>query len=175
MMSDGNRINPLSARIGEIVISRAPDILEALALGSCVATFIYDEVAKIGGCAHVLLPESNEYMKRLDKDDHNKPGKYADLAIPNLIKMLVQKGATRDRLKAKIAGGAKMFDLTVKSPIAMDVGERNIRAVIENLKKNDIPLVGNDTGEDYGRTVAFDLATGVMTIKLGLKKVVKHI
>ncbi|MHA2097418.1 MAG: chemotaxis protein CheD, partial [Candidatus Kariarchaeaceae archaeon] len=75
-----------TARIGDIVFARAPDMLEALALGSCVATFIYDSVSKVGVCAHVLLPETNEFIIR--KDNDHKPGKYADTAIPEAISML---------------------------------------------------------------------------------------
>jgi chemotaxis protein CheD len=162
-----------TARIGDIVFARAPDTLEALALGSCVAAFIYDSEAKTGVCAHVLLPETNEFIIR--KDNDHKPGKYADSAIPAAISMLVTKGGKRDRFKAKLAGGAKMFNLSIQAKSPLDVGARNILAVKEQLKMNDIPIVSEDTGEDYGRTVVFDLEKSVLTIKQGIKKIVRHI
>ncbi|MHA2089238.1 MAG: chemotaxis protein CheD [Candidatus Kariarchaeaceae archaeon] len=158
-----------SARIGEIVIGRAPDTLEALALGSCVAIFIYDEITKVGGCAHVLLPESKQFS------EYNKPGKYADTAIPEMIKLLKQKGAKSERFRAKLVGGARMFELTGKNKLTLDVGYRNIEAIKKHLREISIPVVAEDTGADYGRTVEFDLETNVLTIKVALKKSVKHI
>ncbi len=162
-----------TARIGDIVFGRAPDSLEALALGSCVAAFIYDKEAKVGVCAHVLLPESNEYMIRKDAD--HKPGKYADSAIPTAISMLVTKGGKRERFACKIAGGAKMFNLESQKTTPLDVGTRNILAVKAVLKSNNIPIVSEDVGEDYGRTVVFDLEKSVLTIKQGLRKIVRYI
>ncbi|MCE7737575.1 MAG: chemotaxis protein CheD [Candidatus Heimdallarchaeota archaeon] len=162
-----------TARIGDIIFGRAPDLLEALALGSCVAAFIYDPESKVGVCAHILLPETNEFMVRKDSD--HKLGKYADTAIPEAISMLVTKGGKRDRFKAKIAGGAKMFNLSIQAKSPLDVGARNIKAVTEQLKKNNIPIVSEDIGKDYGRTVVFDLEKSVLTIKTGMKKIVRHI
>ena len=144
-----------TARIGDIVFGRAPDKLEALALGSCVATFIYDSEAKVGVCAHVLLPETNEFIIRKDAD--HKLGKYADSAIPAAISMLVTKGGKRDRFKAKLAGGAKMFNLSIQAKSPLDVGARNILAVTEQLKKNNIPIVEIDrTIDDSLTKVVFD-------------------
>ncbi|OLS27155.1 MAG: Chemoreceptor glutamine deamidase CheD [Candidatus Heimdallarchaeota archaeon LC_2] len=162
-----------TARIGDIVFGRAPDSLEALALGSCVAAFIYDKEAKIGVCAHILLPESNEYM--IQKDSNHKLGKYADSAIPASISLLVTKGGKRERFEAKIAGGAKMFNLELQKKSPLDVGSRNILAVKAQLQSNNIALVAEDVGENYGRTVVFDLGKSILTIKQGLLKIVRYI
>jgi len=158
-----------TARIGDIVVGKAPDKLEALALGSCVAIALYDPQNKIGSLSHVLLPKSSDF-KEVDKI-----GKYADTAVPEAIKLTTSKGANRTRLKAKIAGGAKMFEMTGINRLTVDVGSRNVDAVKKHLKENDIPIVANDTGKNYGRTVSFDLETSVFTIRQGAKKITKHI
>jgi len=158
-----------TARIGEIVTGRAPDVLEALALGSCVAIAMYDPQNKIGALCHILLPESSMY-KEIDNI-----GKYADTAVPEAIRQVTAKGANRERLRAKIAGGAKMFELSGVNKMTIDVGSRNIEAVKSHLKKHEIPIVADDTGKNYGRTVSFDLETAVLTIRQGLKKITRHI
>ncbi|MHA2250770.1 MAG: chemotaxis protein CheD [Candidatus Kariarchaeaceae archaeon] len=158
-----------SARIGEIIVARAPDKLEALALGSCVAVFIYDDAIQLGACAHILLPESRQFS------EDNRPGKYADTAIPEMIRLLGQKGGKKGRLKAKLVGGARMFELTGKNKLTLDVGKRNIEATKKSLQDADIPVVADDLGADYGRSVEFDLETGILTIKVALQKVTKHI
>ena len=158
-----------TARIGEIVVGKAPDILEALALGSCVAVALYDPVNKIGSLSHILLPESSNY-KEIDKI-----GKYADTAIPEAIRLTTIKGANRERLRAKIAGGAKMFEMSGVNHLTVDVGSRNIVSVKKYLKEAEIPIVADDTGNNHGRTVSFNLETAVFTIRLGLKKITKHI
>ncbi len=159
----------LTARIGEIVVGRAPDELEALALGSCVAIALYDPVNKIGSLSHVLLPESSNY-KVVDK-----AGKYADTAIPEAIRLTVAKGANRERLRAKIAGGAKMFEMTGVNRLTVDVGSRNVESVRRHLKENGIPIVADDTGQNFGRTVNFSLETAVLSIRMGARKQIKHI
>lgn len=158
-----------TARIGDIIIGRAPDVLEALALGSCVSAAIYDPEFKIGALTHILLPESSQFR------EIDKLGKYADTAIPEAIRQLTAKGANRDRLIAKIAGGAKMFEMTGVSKSTIDVGSRNIEATKGKLKELNIPIVAQDVGENYGRTIQFNLETFTLTIKLGLKKITRHI
>lgn len=159
----------LTARIGDIVVGKAPDVLEALALGSCVAIAMYDPKNKIGSLSHILLPESSAY-KKIDK-----VGKYADTAIPEAIKLTTAKGANRSRLQAKIAGGAKMFEMTGVNRLTVDIGARNVEAVKKHLKENDIPIVADDTGLTYGRTVSFNLENSVFTIRMGAKKSTKNI
>ncbi len=158
-----------SARIGEIIVARTPDILEALALGSCIAIFIYDQQIKLGACSHILLPASKQFGV------NTKLGKYADTAIPEMIRIIKNKGGKQERFIAKIAGGARMFELTGKHDHTLDVGKRNTEAVRKALLSNNIPILAEDTGADYGRTVAFDLESGVLTVKKALQKVVRRI
>lgn len=140
--------------ISDFKIGRAPDILVTYALGSCVGTCLYDSALHLAGLSHILLPESS-----ICKEDHNIM-KYADTAIAELVRELEAAGASRRRLTAKIAGGAKMFATTGTS-----MGERNIAAVKSELQRLGIPIIGEDTGSNYGRTVEFHTDDGSVLIK----------
>ena len=73
-------------------------------------------------------------------------------------------GADRRRLTAKIAGGANMFEFQQGSTIGT-IGERNINSVRNMLHKLKIPIIAEDVGLNYGRTVYFDLGTGIMRVQ----------
>ncbi|MDH5647270.1 MAG: chemotaxis protein CheD, partial [Candidatus Heimdallarchaeota archaeon] len=124
-------------RIGDIVVTQNPNKLEALGVGSCIILVIYDEITKIAGMAHILLPETI-------KSDNGPPGKYADSAVIELIRQVVIKGGNRNRLKSKMVGGARMFELSSQTEGILDVGKRNAIAVKLWLEKNGIPLVAED-------------------------------
>ena len=89
--------------MADLNICVSPDGITTLGLGSCVGIAVRDPVTKIGGLAHIMLPDSTEI-----KNNSNIP-KFADTGIEELIKQIVAKGASRQRLVAKIAGGAQMF------------------------------------------------------------------
>lgn len=139
-------------------IGRAPDILISYGLGSCIGISLYDPQTKIGGLLHIMLPDSSQ-----SRANENR-AKFADTGIPNMLNELMRKGASRARLVAKLAGGSQMFAFANASDI-MRVGFRNALASKEILKKLSIPVVGEDTGGNYGRTVQIDLSTGVYKVK----------
>lgn len=145
--------------ISDMKISSAPDTLITYALGSCVGICLYDAATHVGGLSHIMLPES-----KVAPSD-NSVCKFADTAIPELIKRMEQKGALRTRLKAKIAGGAQMFEVQGGNSNMWQIGERNVKNVTEILQRFKIPILAKDVLLNYGRTVSFDLSTGVMTVK----------
>lgn len=142
-------------------IATPPDILITYALGSCVGICLLDATTHIGGLSHIMLPEG-----KLAPHD-NTVCKFADTAIPELIKRMEQKGASRARIKAKIAGGAQMFEVhgAGGNSAMWQIGQRNVDAVKAMLKKFAIPILAQDILLNYGRTTLFDPATGIMTIK----------
>ena len=89
--------------------------------------------------------------------------KFADTGIVMLVRRMEAMGATSRRFQAKIAGGAKMFSTVNNSSLA-NIGQRNVEAVKQILNQLHIPIVAEDTGKDYGRTVYFTPETGVMRI-----------
>ncbi len=147
--------------ISDLKVCKSPDVLVTYALGSCVGICMVDELTGVGGLSHIMLPDSTQSLSGKDM-----PMRFADTAIPMLIDRLVSLGANRGRLRAKIAGGAVMF---AAANDRFNIGERNIVAVTEALKKANIPIVAKDVGLDYGRTVFFYPETGVMEVKAATK------
>ena len=107
---------------------------------------------------HVLLPDSN-----LGKSGTLNVAKFADTGVSALIEMLKEEGVNPKRLKAKIAGGAQMFQLGSKD--TMRIGPRNIEAVKNELKSRSIPLIAEETGGNKGRTIEFDPETSILHIR----------
>lgn len=151
----------LTVGISDLKVCKAPDIVVTYALGSCVGICMADKATGIGGLSHIMLPDSTQSLNGKDM-----PMRFADTAIPMLIDKLVAMGASRSRLTAKIAGGAVMF---AAASDRFNIGERNIIAVTEALKKANIPIVAKDVGLDYGRTVYFYPETGIMEVKAAAK------
>nr|WP_302595236.1 chemotaxis protein CheD [uncultured Cellulosilyticum sp.] len=144
--------------MADLKVAKAPDILTTLGLGSCVGIALYDNVAKIGGLAHIMLPDSTQIK------NNSNVAKFADTAIEQLIEELVSQGARNTRLVAKIAGGAHMFEFKNMDDM-MRIGTRNVSAVIDCLEAFRIPIIASDTGSNYGRTVELHTATGVFVVK----------
>lgn len=145
--------------IAQMDIVKSPLTIRTSGLGSCVGVVLYDSSKKIAGLVHVMLPDSS-----LAKVGQLNVAKFADTGIPALIEELKKAGASTFKLKAKIAGGAQMFQLTT-SKDTMRIGPRNVEAVLEQLKKHSIPLVAKDTGGNSGRTIEFDPESGLLNIR----------
>lgn len=159
-------INEIKVGIADLNVARIPDKIITIGLGSCVGIALYDKQIGVGGLAHIMLPDSTQFNKATN------PLKFADLAIPILITKMENLGASKRNLKAKIAGGASMFNFADKSMI-MDIGNRNSAAVKNMLQKMSIPLIGEDTGGNKGRTMIFDTqnwSVQIKTVGLGIKE-----
>lgn len=154
-MSQGKSIK---VGMADLNIAKFPDTLITLGLGSCIGIVLYDPILQLGGLAHIMLPDSTQIK------NNSNPAKFADTAIVLLVEKMVQAGAQKARLVAKLAGGAQMFDFKQASD-TMRIGFRNeiaSRQVLESLK---IPIISSDTGENYGRTIELHTDTGKLTIK----------
>lgn len=150
--------NMIKVGMADLKICKSPDAITTLGLGSCVGIAIRDPLTKIGGLAHIMLPDSTAIA------GVSSVPKFADTGIAELVKQVVAAGAGRTRLVAKIAGGAQMFAFQNKSDL-MTVGQRNVEAVTKILKEMKIPILASDTGENFGRTVEFFPETGDFVIK----------
>lgn len=154
--------------IADCKIARSPQRIVTLGLGSCVGITLFDPIAKIGGMAHIMLPDSTQFTTVTNSF------KFADLAIPILISKLKDAGAAVSRLKAKIAGGAQMFSFADQKKTMLNIGERNVSKVREVLKKEGIPIVGEDVGGNIGRTMILETETGKVFIR-SVGKTIKEI
>lgn len=146
--------------MADLKICKAPDAVTTLGLGSCVGIAIRDPQTKIGGLAHIMLPDSTQ----ITSQSANIP-KFADTGAKELVDQLVKAGANRSRLVAKIAGGAQMFAFQGSGNEMMAVGERNAKAVRKILGEMKIPILAEDCGLNFGRTVVFYPETGDYVIK----------
>lgn len=142
--------------IADLVVVHNPAVLVTIGLGSCVAISIRDPVARFGGLSHILLPSIAESTNK------SNPMKFADSAIQMVVDQLLQKGCLKSRLEAKMAGGASMFNIGGNS---INIGERNVEAVKKKLQELNIPILASDVGSNYGRTVEFNIASGIMYVK----------
>lgn len=157
---------PIRVGIADLQVGRAPQKIITNALGSCVAIILYDSVRKIGGMAHIMLP--NVTFSKI----RSNPAKFAATAVPELLNLMKQLGVVKDTIRAKLVGGAQMFTNVISEPLG-NIGQRNIQAAKEALAKENIPLVAEDTGGDCGKTVEIDLGNGevsVRSIKYGITK-----
>ncbi len=149
---------PIKVGIAELKTVIAPQSIITTGLGSCVGVCVWDPNTKIGGLAHIMLPDSTA-----SKNVQNK-AKYADTGVLLLIEEVVKAGAVRSRLLAKIAGGAQMFQFPGQSNI-MKIGERNVETVKKVLQDNKIRILAEDTGGNFGRTIEFFPSNGDLVIK----------
>ena len=153
--------NVINIGMSQIEVSSKPGtILVAPSLGSCIGLAIYDPSTKIGGMAHIVLPDSTKTLKESENQ-----GKYADTAVPEILKKLFSMGANKNKLVIKIAGGAQMFNLQQGSNI-LNIGFRNTIAVKAALSKEGLELIKADTGGNKGRTFKLDIQTGSFSVKL---------
>lgn len=127
-------------------------------LGSCVAVILYDDRTRVGGLAHVLLPDPSF------STNPDRRMRFATTAVPDLVEELLAAGACKEGIGARLVGGASMFrDLLPND--RPNMGERNVVAVRAALSEAAIPVLGEDVGGDYGRTVCFELSDGKVCVK----------
>lgn len=151
-------VETIKVGMADLNATKAPNLLTTLGLGSCVGIILYDEINKIAGLAHIMLPSSKEI-----KNNDNK-AKFADTGIDELILAMINIGADRKELTAKITGGSQMFNFNSNSD-ALRIGDRNIISTRSKLKELNIEIIAEDTGGNYGRTIVLNSLDGSLHIK----------
>lgn len=144
--------------IGGLDVAVPPDKIITIGLGSCIGIAIYDNINRIVGLSHIMLPDSTGFTNQ------SNLMKFANLAIPVLVEKMIQNGAQKRNMKSKIAGGACMFNFADK-PSSLDIGKRNTLAVKDMLNKLNIPILSEDTGGNSGRTMIIESETCKVFIK----------
>ncbi len=149
------RLEKISVPIGQWGVAAAPVAIRTL-LGSCVGVVLYDRVARIGGVAHVVLPDSRGATEQL--------GRFADTAIPGLITDIDRAlgRPSRGRLTAKLAGGANMF----QSGAALNIGQMNCEAAEKILAALGVRIEAKDVGGETGRHLTLDTRSGIVAIRV---------
>ena len=137
-------------------MAQGSGMLITYALGSCIGICLYDQRIKLASLIHIMLPLNMEPGRK-------NVMKYADTGIRETLKMMEAKGASRSRITAKIAGGAKMFEISGGN--LGNIGQRNIESVHMHLKREGIQLLREDVGGSVARTLLFDPATGLACVR----------
>jgi chemotaxis receptor (MCP) glutamine deamidase CheD len=135
---------------GDVFATTEPTEVRTI-LGSCVSVCLWDHRRSIGGVNHYLAPASLKGDKRF--------GRYGALAIPRLIKSVLDLGAKRPDLRAKVFGGGKVLDLQC------DVGAENFMLACKLLRREGIKVLDWDVGGRNGRGVRFQTHTGISVSK----------
>jgi chemotaxis protein CheD len=138
--------------MGQIAAGGAPQQMKAI-VGSCIALAFYHSRLKMGAMAHIVLPDSTGRT--------GTPGKFADTAVPRMLELLKESGTPTHCLLAKLAGGANMFGTA--GPL--QIGEANIEAVTQTLRKAGIRVIAQDVGGSRGRRVTFGCGDGEMIVE----------
>ena len=144
--------------MADLKAGRHPCMLTTLGLGSCVGISLFDRISKISGMAHIMLPSSKQAR------DSVNIAKFADTGIIDLINKMLGLGASRAAIVAKLAGGAQMFAFKDVSEV-MRIGDRNIEAARHILSLVKIPVISEDVGANFGRTIELYSNDGSLLIK----------
>lgn len=145
---DRATVRTLHVGQGEHHVSADPDVVITTVLGSCISACIRDPEAGLGGMNHFLLPDGD------DCGDTEAARRYGVNAMERLINSLLGAGARRDRLEAKLFGGASLFDRL------RNIGSENAAFANRFLQAEGIAVVGGHTGGHLARRVRFWPTTG---------------
>ena len=159
-LQNPNQANRLVVGIADLKLSKkSGELLVTYALGSCLGVAIHDPEAKVGGILHAMLPSASADQSRGDFN----PAKFVDSGVTTLFKEAYRMGARKERIVAKVAGGASLASGGGQD--SFQIGKRNIVALKKLFWKNGVLLKGEDLGGHISRTMTLDVATGEIRIK----------
>ncbi|RUS46352.1 chemotaxis protein CheD [Cohnella sp. AR92] len=151
--------NLIKVGMADLNVASGGAVLKTTGLGSCVGLTLFDPDRTVAGMAHIMLPSSE-----IAREGQLNIAKYADTAIPELLRRLLELGANKRRLVAKLAGGAQMFAFAGGGD-SMRIGPRNVESTKLALGSMGIPIVAEDTGGNFGRTVELNSQSGIFVIR----------
>ena len=134
-------------------------------VGSCVVIVLYDNLARVGGMAHAILPHKHqlESTPHYERDQGGRIFvKYADEAVDLLIEEVKVLGGSTEHMVAKLIGGAHMFMLLEGEKNG--IGFENTESARERLQERGISIETEVVGGSVGRNIRFDCSTGIVEI-----------
>ena len=153
---DSLLVRPVYVLGGQVLAASEPTRYSTV-LGSCVAVCLFDVGTQIGGINHIQMPG---HPRRHDSE----PNRWAAPATTSLIEKLLELGASRQGLRAKIFGGATINAACVAPELR--IGDQNVASVIALLRQERIRIANSSTGGSSGRKVIFDTHTGNVWVKV---------
>lgn len=148
--------------LAEIQIVKGVGTFQCSSIGSCVAVCAIDPKANIGGCASIALP------KAIPGSSAERPAKFANTGIRELINMMERMGADRNRISAVLVGGADTMVEETADLTGLRIGTRNVSAAEEALAQQGVSIVAKDVGGEQRRGVTFVLESGQVSLKTPL-------
>jgi len=145
--------------VGDYGASNNPqDDIKTFALGSCVSVIFLDPQTRSIGMAHIALPDSTINKAKATE----KPGYFADTAIPALLAQMAKLGCDKcgKGIKVKLCGGANVMDTND----TFQIGKRNALAIKKILWSYGMGAIAEDLGGNYSRTVSISVAAGQITL-----------
>ena len=133
---------------GEYRVSDDPNVVLTTILGSCVSACLRDPFARVGGMNHFLLPGRAESAPTQEAE------RYGVHLMELLVNGLLQQGARRQNLEAKLFGGARI----VKG--LSDIGRMNGEFAKRFLETEGIKIASHSLGDERGRRVEYWPVTG---------------
>jgi chemotaxis protein CheD len=127
---------------GYIYVSPKPVVISTV-LGSCIAVCLFDRKRNVGGMNHFQFPGT--------RDQDRATARYGNVALPLLIRMVLDGGSKKKHLEAQIFGGAHNREISPK-----DIGRGNITIARKILAREGIRIVSEDVGGEKGRKIVFD-------------------
>ena len=140
---------------GQLFTSREPATVTTI-LGSCVSVCLWDRSTAIGGINHYLLPQA--------AGSRSAPLRFGSAATDALIAQILALGGRRDRLTAKVFGGACIADAFTQE-VARQLGARNVEQAFVALRRAGIPVEAETTGGRFGRKLVFQTDDGSAWVK----------
>ena len=126
----------------DIFVSPQPAVISTV-LGSCIAVCLYDAKGRVGGMNHFQFPAT----RRQDQ----ATARYGNVALPYLIRMILERGSKKNDLEAQIFGGAHNREISPE-----DVGRENLTIARRLLAREGIRIVSEDVGGEKGRKIVFN-------------------
>lgn len=146
--------------IASLEVSNDPEtVLVTHALGSCLGIVVYDPVIRVGGLAHVMLPD---FGIESNGKGRNNPAKYINTGVPLLYKKMYELGAQKQRIRNAVIGGAQIVD----DNNYFNIGKRNFTALRKMFWKNNVLIHKKHVGGRDNRSVRLDVGTGKVTVKI---------
>lgn len=154
----GKKVNIIHP--GEFFVTRNDELIATL-LGSCVALCLHDEVNCIGAMNHYMLP--GRLMKSVSRDEDS--AKYGITSINTIIRLMLEKGASKKNITARIFGGGSIIKSLSSGGNSSLIPADNVRVARLMMEMEDIPIIGSDVGADYTRKIIFDVHTGKVYLR----------
>lgn len=142
--------------LGELRVSRDPQVRLVTVTGPCVALALCDPEAGVAGLLHVVQPGRRRVRRPGDCNAF-----YADTGVPMLVEEMVRQGARRERLQATVVGGAMGSSLGN----LVDLGRLNVEAVTARLQEMGITLDIREVLGQMARRISLAVATGLVSVE----------